>query len=104
MWTKRKEDAYESLDKAIEEIRAAYKEGYEAEGIHDEDVLVGWVVMTSAVDFVGGHPDYEDDPLDTRSIGGWYTKRGQHPVLSYGIAKEGLRHYNDVTVNEGDSE
>lgn len=88
-YTQEKIDAYQMLENAVEALRAAYRDD------DDTDVLTGYVLLTSAVDFASKTSSPDDDDLDTYSISGWYCRRGQPAVLSYGIVHEGLRHYND---------
>lgn len=88
-YTQAKIDAYDKLEEAVEALRAAYKDD------DDTSVLTGYVLLTSAVEFAKQTSSPDDDDLDTYSISGWYSRRGQPPVLSYGIVHEGLRHYND---------
>jgi hypothetical protein len=84
--------AYELLEQAVIALRAAYKDD------GDKDVLTGYVLLTSAVEFSEPSDDPADDDLDTISVGGWYSRRGQAPVLSYGIVHEAIRRYNEVTI------
>lgn len=85
-------EAYELLEKAVLALRAAYKDP------DDKDILNGYVLLTSAVEFCEKTDNPHDDDLDTISVAGWYSRRGQAPVLSYGIVNEALRHYNEVTI------
>lgn len=96
-YSKKVIDAYAKLDEAVDAIRAAYKEE------NDSDVLIGYVLLTSSIEFQEADDDdeYKDD-LDTCNIGGWYSKRGQNPTLSYGIVNEALRHYNRIQVDHGE--
>lgn len=88
--------AYKQLDEAVDAIRKAF--GYE------KDILTGYVLLTSSVEYQEdcGHEDH--DPLDLRSAMGWHTRRGQDPTLSYGILHEGLRHYNYVNERYGEDD
>lgn len=93
-YSQAKIDAYAKLDEAVEAIRAAYRDD------DDQDILTGYILLTSAIEFCAVEPDNpRRDDLDTVSCIGWYSKRGQNPVLSYGIVTESLRHYNEVQVN-----
>lgn len=94
-YSQAKIDAYEQLEVAIANIRNVYRE----ENQDTPDMLTGWVVLTSAIEFK--EPDTADlnqDDADAHSSSGWYARRGQDPTLSYGIVNEGLRHYNEVQI------
>lgn len=80
-------DAYEALEEAINRVRKAHGA--------DDDMLTGFIVLTSAVEFKEPDPDNpEHDDLDVTPYNGWYSRRGQDPTLSFGILNEALRHYN----------
>lgn len=94
-YTQAKIDAYAQLETAIENIRTVY---FTEDG-EDPNVLTGWVLLTSSIEFSEPDPsDPNQDDADTRSCGGFYSRRGQDPTLSYGILNEGLRHYNHIQM------
>lgn len=93
-------DAYAQLDAAIDNLREVYQTE-DQDGDHDPDVLKGWVLLTGTVKF--RDPDSDDpmaDDVDLTSRVGWYEKRGQDPVYSYGIVHDAIRHYNELQASE----
>ncbi len=97
-YSQAKIDAYKKLDEAIEALRVAY--GY----TDDKEVLTGYVLLTSGIEFMDADPDDPTaDDLDTRGFNSIYARRGQDPTLTFGILQEAVRKYNDVQVNyDGD--
>jgi hypothetical protein len=89
-YSQEKIDAYAALDKAIEQLRVAH--GY------TDDMLTGYVLLTSSVKFQEPCDDPACDDIDLDMSNGWFTKRGQDPTLSYGIVNEALRHYNSAQL------
>lgn len=89
-----KKEAYKKLEEAVEAMRKAYG--------HNDDILTGYLLLTSSIEFVSEEDSPDNDELDLRSQNGWYSKRGQDPTLSYGILCEAVRHYNEIQVNYGD--
>jgi hypothetical protein len=97
-YSQAKIDAFAKLDEAVDALRAAYSAEDDEK---DKSVLTGYVLLTSAIEFVDKSDDVKDDDLDTVSLCGAYSRRGQDPTLTYGIINEAIRHHNNVNLRYG---
>ncbi len=94
--SKEKIDAFAQLEEAIQNITRVFKN----DGEEDLGWMVtGWLLVTNEVrlptpDEIEENPDY--DELDYRYVSGCYSRRGQEPVTSLGLAHEYIRHYNSI--------
>jgi hypothetical protein len=93
--SKEKVEAHVLLDKAIDALTAAYRT--------DEDkdrsgIQFGYLLIVGEMTFIlPEDEEYEEDgdEEEVKDIIGSYSKRGQSPTISYGLAHEWIRHYND---------
>ncbi len=94
-YSQAKIDAYAQLEIAINNLRDIYTS--EDKNDDEPNILTGWVLLTSGIEFCQPEPDdlYCDD-VDTKSVMGFYSCRGQDPTLSHGIIQEAVRHYNRI--------
>lgn len=86
-------DAHKKLEEAVEALTNAYQKNGE------EGILTGYILIVGEVKFT---PPEEDDSDDDELTGiiGVYDKRGQNPILSYGLAHEYIRHYNQTGLSD----
>lgn len=98
-YSQAKIDAFALLDEAVMALRAAYSAEDDEE---DKTVLTGYVLLTTAIEFQEPSDNPTEDDLDTRSMVGCYSRRGQDPTLSYGIMQEAVRHHNNINLRYGD--
>jgi hypothetical protein len=98
-YSEAKIQAYEKLEEAIENLRKVY-----IDEDPDDDgaaILTGWLLLTSAIEFSSGHAEEceHHDELDSRNVAGWFSKRGQNPVMSLGMMHNAIHHFN--AINDG---
>lgn len=81
-WTPQQVEAYQKMDAAIEAMIEAFG------SFKDGEFLSGWIVALSGIRPLPGTELYEDDDDDdgTCSSSAYFYKRGQHPLLTRGIA------------------
>lgn len=91
--SKAKAQAYQQLEDAIEAIVKAH------DGPHVKPgwITNGWLLITTEVRVLSDDEMTEDDDeVDMKTFSGVYSRRGQSPLLSYGLAHEYIRHYDKV--------
>lgn len=88
--TEAKAQAMAALEKAVDMLTAAYR----VDESEPPTMNFGYLLIVGEMRFqTPDEADEDSDEMEVTDVMGSYSKRGQSPTISLGLAHEWIRHY-----------